>query len=66
VATVKILQEKENIAAIINLNQLDKIVDMLSNVSRDDFDSDEDVVAFTLMESRAMLNKLIRQLVNKR
>ena len=63
---MKILQEKENIAAIINLNQLDKIVDMLSNVSRDDFDSDEDVVAFTLMESRAMLNKLIRQLVNKR
>ena len=63
---MKILQEKENIAAIINLNQLDKIVDMLSNVSREDFDSDEDVVAFTLMESRAMLNKLIRQLVNKR
>ena len=63
---MKILKEKENIAAVINLNQLDRIVALLSSVSRDDFDKDEDVVAFTLVESRAMLNKFISQYFGRR
>ena len=62
---MKILNEGENIAAIINLNQLDKIINLLSGISRSDFDTDEDIIAFTLMESKVKIDRLIKQLKNR-
>ena len=62
---MKILNESENIAAVINLNQLDDIINLLSGISKDDFDEDEDVVTLTLTESRTKLDKMIKRLTNK-
>ena len=62
---MKILQEGENIAAVINLNQLDEIISLLSGISKNDFDADEDIVTLTLTESRVKLDRLIKKLTKK-
>jgi hypothetical protein len=60
---MKIFTEGENIAAVVNLNQLDDIISVLTNVTKDDFDADEDILN-VIIESRNSLSRLIRQLSN--